>query len=1448
MKKIISYLLVIISVLTVINPININAIVSTPPISSVSVDEVYYALGQNYVNNTPILRPRIGISWNDMNNWNYDTNLEYESPFYEIIVDNITLNEQRTLRIDADASVDSLDIHDEMNLETGSLYEFSVQTRYYRRREVNGEMIREVAPLTEPRASAYAITDLNVELDPSDDAITVIWDDVGIADLDYRIVYAVGDYSNEAKETLLNNAQGEINNLISTSDSVEEFYDENARRNRLRYTIDQNIYPGQIYSIIVEPMQDYLGGELIQRNRNYPYIFTTSTNIDLRVSEVGNYVRLDWSIPDNFKVGQEENEYSLIEARIIEYSGGQSRNVAIFDGDAANVEYYQVPKPNREVEYQIEVTYGGTGLDPIIARSDRVPYVPAELMIRPTQPQVPKPLSRNIMDQLVNDYGTGNTLREKIEEEYLLPGDEFSGNRNQLLNSEDIFTYNQDNNSLQFVFTPFRRRDINEESDTYGDVIVDRDVYYNIYVAKNIEDLSSAIRVVDRKRYDQINENNIIRDDANEILGYREVLTQYFDSDEQGLQDIVPNQLYYIKVEALKDWGSRDVYSEPNIVAIYFDYEGNIYFPPSIVKPPLKVRDEETTQTTVTFEWKENWFEVFFMNNGEDEWHTEVWINSNGDISFEEEEGYTHLPIYDMQESTIRDRLLPLINDQDYFIREINLGEDPFGVSDVNYKFHRIPYSEVKNAINNRQNIDNEYDLNDYIIELLERDRDDIDPVEWREINPNRDEDLLDYTETGLNANTQYLLLLYPYRVDLNGGELLAHYPTPIIVITEPEEQDIHPDPTVPLLRLDNVTDISATIKWRYNTDLEYEIRYSEYEDIGNSEVLPIELPDEDDPLYPSNGSDYLQKVGDLFPNTEYYFWIRAIQSETNSISAWSNPLIVTTEDINKPLPPRGIGLASLDKLRPFGYEENRGEDFLTLEWLLDPEDNPEDYVDANVRKSFVYIVEIADNPRFVDPQYVELTEGNDDILPANVEKLERNLIKVNELIPNRRYYFRLKTRVILEGDNNQILTRESDDYSPTVSLLTIPSSGEYDGDPADSVIVLPSEYFETIYNPDKKELLYRFRYDGYDADGNFDHFIVERLIDSLIKDNAYVYDIDISEYENKPIINRKIEIPYRLWSAFNENDIDLYIDANATKINLPINSINSQMYNIGNQQGSQATVRINVKEDATSISRGQLSNATPVLIPQEISMQIETPQEIRDIQTVDIPLTLSFKTYNRYNVYNNPVEVVRWQQNQLNWQQEQVTYDNYRGELDLVTNDLGLYHSYLNLAPEVESEQTRHWAVPSRENVLSQVSINNIPTDLNENVSKEEYLNILYGLIEDNNSINVNDSLTNEQIQNLRYSRILKDENGFNHNISREETFDMTLSTFSFFQGRTFNPSNNTIELINESNDVNERYINNLALAIEQNFISNPNQIRPDDHLTYGEMFVILDRLLTLR
>ncbi|MBN2221213.1 MAG: hypothetical protein JW708_03335, partial [Vallitaleaceae bacterium] len=1079
------------------------------PVESVWVDNVYYTLGENLVTGEAMIRPTMTVSWKDPANWaNALDPADIHSPdYYDVEVKNLTTGETGKTTINegtTEFTERQVAVHEDVYLKTGSLYQIQVKPYHYH----YTDGVPSIAQVSGIAKNAYAITDLQVDFESDSDSINVIWDNLGVPEFQYRIIYARGDFDTRAD--VINNKVGEVAGITSNTVGVTSFYDGTSSRQKLSYSLTSNIYPGQIYSVIVEPVVSFFNGIAVTRNRNFPVINTVSTNIELNYTEQGEYLRLQWNIPAEFRVESGEGQYKLTEARLVQGTDGET--IAIFEESSGTIGYYLVPKPIVDTTYQLILTYeaniGGIAqkLEPS-PMSNELLYSPSQLMVQPTAPYVPTFFSKEILEDLKAQY-TDAEIRELLAKEYLVPGfTTYLGKIDDIFDKKITYHVEPNNLAVNFVWSSFRRIDVDKTSSTYNQVITDLNVYYDIYVTDQLAALDGAPPVSSNQRYSSLDEERIIKNEFDDIVGFRSPLSSYYDFEEGTLKSLMPNKIYYIRVIAKKVSGNQELRSEPVTVSFYYDDEGDSFAPPLINKPPLRVLEEETTTTGITLGWKEEWVEVINTNRDENlplqDWTNEVWVTSSGIVSDKEIEGAQYFAIYDRMSEV--DRLKAYLLSIgistatiDLQSRKIDLGANPFGISRVEYKFAKIPYSDVQAAIKKRQDEgDAEFSFLEYFDELAKN----RDLLTWKKITPTsnqKDVDEVLYREEGLAPNTSYLFVLLPYRVLYETMIIEAHYPTPIIVATESEPVIVNPDPTVPSLYISGQTERSIDVTWTYNTDFSYEILYNRVDDMKTAKSLPIELPSPTDPNYPMNGKPYEVTIKDLFPATGYYFYIQATQPATSSKSAWSNPVFGMTNDIGSPNPPMGIGVAPDRTMKKYGYDMAVTENSIAIQWLKHPEDVESLNDEKDVKIYYSYILEAANNEKFIEPQY--LVSGDEDsIIPGSMELLEKNLVKFNNLISNRFYYFRMKTRVTVVGtEEDQFIIKESTYYSPTLRILTVPSDQEYDSGSDPALEILPSENYEIIYDAEKEELIYRFRDNGVDANGNADNNVDQRLISEL--------------------------------------------------------------------------------------------------------------------------------------------------------------------------------------------------------------------------------------------------------------------------------------------------------------------------------------------------------------
>lgn len=1432
-------------------------------VKKVNINEVYFVEGEDIVTGDSIIRPTMTVGWENPAQWgSAQLPADVHDPdYYEVIVTNITRGGSNTIRIDEGSpefTNKMVELHEKIKLDTGSLYNVEVKPYHYHTLPGGGTELAVNSGLPE---NAYAITDINVKFETTESSINITWDDLGSADFTYRIVYALGDYSTQTKQTLINNKEGEISVLTSNSVGVSKFYDPVEKRNKLSYKIEGNIYPGQIYSVLVEPTVEYFNSESIMRNRNYPLIRTCSTNVNLDIYEEGDYLRLEWQVPGSFKVGQSQESYALVEATLLQYQNGQSSNVVIFDGDAAVIGYYKVPKPILETEYEIHFVYKAVAdqskpaIKPI---SNRASFVPSDLLITPTRPIIPKLFSQSILEDLQANYTT-DQVRQRLAEDYFVKGYTFTGNLNGLMDMNNTFRIMSNNTGINLIWGAFQRIDVDETSPTYNQYIFDSNIYYDIWVTDSLESMAYSLKAVDNVRYGSANSPNNITD-GQKIYGYSQELVFYYNDETGELEPIIPDKQYYIKIVAKKKTASGDLISEPTITSVYYTYGGDSYEPPIITKPPMEVKDSETTSTGVSVTWKETWWEVISMDaiatDALFSWRHQLWVGADGTIYGEKTAGTTYFPIYlgEAEVTKLKNYLVSVNNNISIQSRKVDLGQDAYGVSDVKYKFLKIPYEFVQQTIKEQQEIDPTYDFDDYYLNLIKEDKEGTGALNWVSITPTRDfqdSSKILYREEGLLPNTSYLFMIYPYRQVFSGEILYAHYPTPIVVSTEPEEVVVQPDPTVPNLYISNTTDMSITVSWKYNLDFQYELVYSIFEDRTKAEPVNFSIGTTPlDPLYPINGKYYEVTIDQLFPNTEYYFWIRAKNPITSKISGWSNAVLGRTRDVDKPYPPRGFGIASLESMMLHGFNASVTDDYIAVEWVLDANDIEADSSsDLEVTKNYSYIVEVADNREFIDLTIIESTGGEDDKAPENVQILEKNLVLIQDLQANRPYYLRVKTKITVTGKKDgQLIIKESEAYSPIIRVITIAIDDEYDGIVDPDTGVLPSSDYEIKYDPALDTLDFRFRDDSIGADGLPDNNVDQRLINNLISQNIYIYDIDVSAYQNQPIKKRTISIPYSIVEAFTTYKVNILVNAGDIQIELPYGAFKSAVDQQVKQYGVAPSVNILIETLPSDTLKNNVNkpNLRTVSEIQNMVFTVSSNKLTTKLNYTDKEMNIQLKVNNKYEAFRvERIGAVKDYKN--NWTDVPSTFNNDTGTMSYKTSKLGTYGGYVldSLNTGITSDKG-HWSESMRKAVTTEYNFTGLtPYNPGAKVTETELINIVYGLLLDRKNINLDDYITNNVSSALLYSGITKTESVNRKQLTREEALSILTRTYEIVNDEIIIPSSTLSAAVNKNTSIGGTYKVALAKAAQAGLIGNVEKVRPKDAITYGELFAVLSKII---
>ncbi|RRD94465.1 fibronectin type III domain-containing protein [Clostridiales bacterium COT073_COT-073] len=1451
-KRILALLLAFILLLSVEVKANIQL-----PVVSAEIDNVFYRLGKDLITGERLIRPTIHFKWEDPAAWAPGTGPGFDQQAdnpegYRITLENMSLNRTQYFQLPYTViGAHETEIADNINLATGSLYKVSVRPYHNHINLLNGQV--HPAPYAGPDPFAYAITDLDVKLESTDDSITVIWDDLGKQDFTYRIVYALGDYSNQgATQTFYNNKEGEVIGLTSNSPDVVRFYDTASRRSKLKYVLKEKIYPGQIYSVMIEPTVENYEGERVIRNRNYPLIHSVSTNIRLNYAEEGEYLRLYWKIPASFEVGKDKDKYSLTEARLVEIKDDNEKNIAIFYGEAGAVNYYLINKPKSDMKYQLKLTYksvSGGSKPPIMALSNILLYSPSELRITPTKPVIPKLTTQALLDEWKLTLTPDEIKMKLADEGYLLNSYTYAGDLAEIFNQNVVFHRKQDNNVINLVWSAFRRKDIDASSPTYNKIIADLNTYYDIFITDDYNALSEIPEVEKDLRFEPSSTNEFIYNSNGDIIGFHRLFNKYFDKESQQFTPFKPNKIYYIKVVAKKKIGTEEYKSDPTIVSFYYDALG-IYAPPVMTKPPLRELFERTTKESVTIGWKEKWYEVVNVkpldNPPLGKWFPVAWVK--GDEVFDAEvDGAVKYELYKSEKELKRFLKAVAGNSKYKFIhRMIDMGANSYADSTIKYKFTKLPYADVLAEIEKKKAVNPLYGFQEYFDELIIQDKKDIQPLNWVVIDPARnveDQEELLHQENGLKANTAYMFVLYPYRAMKDGTEIYAHFPTPILVSTKPEPDVVEPDPTVPKLFVVGASDTSIRIAWNYNKDFTYRIKYSEtLDDKKEIEVPVVVSEDPTDPNYPTNGDFFYLDVTGLFPDTSYNFYIQAINTTTQKTSDWSNAVIGRTTPILPPPAPPGFGIASQQDMLRYKYERPVSKDYFAVQWMKLNEDNEANANDKGLSKKYEYILEIADNEGFIDPIIIN-TSGS---AAKDIEILEKTLVKINGLVPGKTYYARAKTRLTVSSGSKKLVI-DSLEYTNVVRITTGLDGSEYDGDKDPNLEILPDRDYELIYNEKDKSLTFRFRYDQKGKDGKADNRVDQRLINELIKKGTYTYTSNLSKFKNKEVRIRRVEMPYPVYEAFLKHKVNLNVLAGEAELTMPMTALEKEVSRQKHSFGAKPKIRLELAETSALPIKAEAANLRSITPEQALAVTIESDKQKTKLAFLAAAVEIGLSPVDRSEVYNK--QPIAYLQN-ANKEERTIdgSYDKAKNRYFFKTMDLGKYGLYSGtnaLVGQPDIPQLNHWSEVYRVKVAAHMAFKNLGYYQPDNrITGQAFYNGLYAGVKNEQTIDFNGSISGEKKRTLVNSGLMPGNVNYDRQVTRMEAFVAFVRAYEMIQDTYLAYDKNRVAAMASSQGVSSEQAITLLKAESAGLLTNSWQAAPNRELSYGEYFTLLSKV----
>jgi hypothetical protein len=924
----------------------------------------------------------------------------------------------------------------------------------------------------------------------------------------------------------------------------------------------------------------------------------------------------------------------------------------------------------------------------------------------------------------------------------------------------------------------------------------------------------------------------------------------FWDSVAEDFRPIEANRVYYVRITTRRtvstfqpSWPAYGAHFVP----------GDVEVRPLVVPaPPLRVESEDLNSITIA--WEQSWLEVFdpgSIATGEFNWHTRIGI-SGGNVVFGNDmfgpDVSAIIDVWDMTSAELSAALAthgiavtPPTRTQRL---EPHLG----------YEIHVRPFADISEAMSPPPE-----DAFDIFAENLHN-----TPGAWTSITPVQAEGspTMRHTIPNLLANTTYAIFFRPFNPNAPAALRNAWWPTLLMGTTTDERDDIAIRPTTPILTPDVAGDTWLRFGLRpySNPPLRYEFRISEFPDF--STAWEFEAVRED--LFNRNGFEWRRFAAtQLFPETTYYIWARAVGSYpdgTNIYSLWSNPVTMQTTPIMIPDPPRGLGIASQNDVHIINLENERNHtprepNAMIITWLPHtgdgnlPLEMQEGAMGTEIMGSpnilHSYLVRFpglaANRPHYVRARtiYSIHREG----ISGPVTDVRFNYIV--QLATNPQFID--ATTVFVLPDSYQIAhgvnTRMAmSDWTQTFIFHTLRDDGEYDGDVIPELFPLPMRDFEITYTAATQTLFFRFRSTDVDQDGNQDNLVDQRFISRLIQQRVFDYAIDMSHYNHLPVRNRIVELPYSIITAFDERQISFSVTAGDTRYSLSPGFADTPQ-NIGFNLDSRVRLYINdlIAEDVPELRDGQ----NYVVAPQNVAINVTTTNnhanERVDLTILAAPLNVAHSV-NQAAMLDANIGSFTMTADDVNWRRMETTFNDVAGTLNFSTTrpaDFAAIGTGIPLQVGQVSPAVRD----ALYFVNSQMAFEDMDWFAEDNPINAWQINrIISAIARNQNSVAINTDLTPQQMSSLSNGGMLVPGA---EEVTREAAI---ASLVRLYEVRTRSRVVGYPTLANSSfTDMSAVTANRQQAMLKAEFLGflDGPTVNPHGHLTMGEAMLIFEIIL---
>ena len=1020
---------------------------------------------------------------------------------------------------------------------------------------------------------------------------------------------------------------------------------------------------------------------------------------------------------------------------------------------------------------------------------------------------------------------------------------------------------------LSVTWKAFYRDAMNEmEKENVDDNgrFLDKDVTYEIAITDDpanfnfMSEVHSHIVDGTNMPIDYINANPYLRDR----------FTTYYQRNSSGAMEekvIEQNKIYYVRVRAIRN--ATDEVSVDAIDSHYVMPINRIPVEPNIIaKPPLRVKTvngiEVVDDSSITVEWDEQWIEIY--NPADKAWYSKAAL-SGTTITYGDD-------VKDASNFLVNDRIVSSdgkINKISSLakIKDTLSGLAPeyrvlrmVDISGAQYRVHVAQYDTIAR-----------YGYDDYFNEILRE----TTLMEWENIQPTstnastreyKVEKSHNPSESPLKEGTPYVVFIRPY-FSTEQGDKLAYYPSYVTATTLINRGEMDITPTVPVLEaVPPAGDTTLTVRWRYVAALEYELRIDEAfknypaggRVITNEDIVAKGTPKND----PVTGELYMYyTIDNLFPDTMYYIWTRSSANNTDGVvvSGWSNALEMRTAEIAPPPPPSGLGLASKQSLTLYNQENgtklvSSDIGYFIVEWLR---------ISADVNNTSGS----AASGAAAGAQ----TQGTTTYLP-NPLMPESYMVQINELIDNKNYHVRVKTRLLVtknaDGSSSRTYTyiaqlsadegfvdyveievpavsniaggiyRDSEWVS--VSLFSEKSDKEYDGDKNPEMYPLPDKDFEIIYDNATDTLTYRFRSNEKDKAGQDDNMVDERFISRLVANRTFEYKLDLSAYGTKIPKNRVIELPYTIVSAFNERKINLTVKAGDYTVTFPYDSFMTAEVKSLNNLNRTSKLKITIAENPEGIVDDGKTNY--ISATHKLSASLTTPAKTVNIVNFAKPLKMNLAISGQYVEGATNMGAHVQDGNTAGWQRLNSTFDTATKSMNFTSQRSANYSAIGLVTPW---SQTQAATLNQMYAVNSKMAIKDLGYyNENADINIVQFNQLIAAALKGSATVEMNQPLSAADHSNLGKAKLLISGNGGSP-VSREAGISAMVK---LFEVKTRSPITGFPTIgetgYSDIDTADTQYRTAMLKAVELGFYRGANA-DPKGKLTFGDVMHMLDIIL---